>query len=213
MACFRRCTKLRLPAEGDVVTDFLDDKRSEIERRLSELKPLADEYHRLEAAASALAEVAGPAAALVVPVRRRPGRRSAALSRTASTSSTITPAKRRGRPPGRKKAGRAAGRKKVGRPPGGTAKAAPVAVRTAAGAAPATGRRRPGRRKGSGTRSAQALRIVKGQPGITIPELAVKMGINQNYLYRVLPALEQEGKISKQGRGWYPARSYRVAAA
>jgi hypothetical protein len=67
-----------------------------------------------------------------------------------------------------------------------------------------TGKRRAGRRKGSGTRAAEALAFVKGQPGITIPELAAKMGIKQNYLYRVLPGLQQEGKVSKQGRGWYP---------
>jgi len=64
--------------------------------------------------------------------------------------------------------------------------------------------RRAGRRKGSGTRAAQALQFVKGQPGITIPELAAKMGIKQNYLYRVLPGLEQEGKVTKRGRGWFP---------
>jgi hypothetical protein len=29
------------------------------------------------------------------------------------------------------------------------------------------------------------------------------MGIKQNYLYRVLPALEQDKKIVKQGRGWH----------
>jgi DNA-binding IclR family transcriptional regulator len=45
---------------------------------------------------------------------------------------------------------------------------------------------------------------VTGQPGITIPELAAKMGIKQNYLYRVLPSLEQEGKVAKKGRGWHP---------
>jgi len=90
--------------------------------------------------------------------------------------------------------------KKVGRPPGSATKAA-VTTTTAK---PAAGRRRAGRRKGSGTRAAQALSLVRGQAGITIPELAAKMGIKQNYLYRVLPALEQEGKISKQGRGWHP---------
>ena len=63
---------------------------------------------------------------------------------------------------------------------------------------------RVGRRKGSGTRAAQALSFVQGQPGITIPELAAKMGIKQNYLYRVLPGLEQEGKLEKKGRGWHP---------
>ena len=61
-----------------------------------------------------------------------------------------------------------------------------------------------GRRKGSGTRALETLSLVQGQPGITIPELAAKMGIKQNYLYRVLPGLEQDGKLSKKGRGWYP---------
>jgi len=61
-----------------------------------------------------------------------------------------------------------------------------------------------GRRKGSGTRALETLSLVQGQPGITIPELAAKMGIKQNYLYRVLPSLEQEGRLEKKGRGWYP---------
>jgi hypothetical protein len=30
------------------------------------------------------------------------------------------------------------------------------------------------------------------------------MGIKQNYLYRVLPGLEQESKVAKKGRGWHP---------
>jgi hypothetical protein len=30
------------------------------------------------------------------------------------------------------------------------------------------------------------------------------MGIKQNYLYRVLPPLEQDGKVEKRGRGWHP---------
>jgi hypothetical protein len=81
----------------------------------------------------------------------------------------------RSRPPGRKKVGR------PGRPKG-----------------------RVGRRKGSGTRALEALSFVQGQPGITIPELAGKMGIKQNYLYRVLPGLEQESKLEKKGRGWHP---------
>ena len=48
---------------------------------------------------------------------------------------------------------------------------------------------------------------MQGQPGITIPELAAKMGIKQNYLYRVLPGLEQENKVTKKGRGWHPKAS------
>ena len=67
--------------------------------------------------------------------------------------------------------------------------------------------RRPGRRRGTGTRAAEALALVQGQPGISIPELAEKMGIKQNYLYRVLPGLEQDAKVRKEGRGWYPVEA------
>src|SRR4051812_36503526 len=67
-----------------------------------------------------------------------------------------------------------------------------------------TGTRRRGRPKGSGTRAQQTLSLVKDSPGITIPELATKMGIKQNYLYRVLPGLESDGKVRKDGRGWHP---------
>jgi hypothetical protein len=190
------------------VTDFLDEKRQEITNRLKELKPFVDEHSRLEAAAAALAGLRGSAStvataiATVAPRRRGPGRPrgSASSASKAAATSTATPKARRkkpGRPPGRKKVGRPPGSKKVGRPPGKAAKAAVTA-------APATRRRRAGRRKGSGTRAAQALSLVRGQPGITIPELAAKMGIKQNYLYRVLPGLEQEGKLSKKGRGWHP---------
>jgi hypothetical protein len=93
--------------------------------------------------------------------------------------------------------------------PRGTGKAAPAKAgrkkaKTSRAPGRPAGKRRAGRRKGSGTRAAEALSFVQGQPGITIPELAAKMGIKQNYLYRVLPGLEQENKVAKQGRGWHP---------
>jgi hypothetical protein len=154
------------------VTDFLDEKRKEITDRLKELKPLVDEYHRLEAAASALASVGGAAvraAADVARGKRGPGRPRGTAAKKAAAKAGRKPAKARA------KAGAKAGAK-----------------------------RRAGRRKGSGTRAAEALAFVQGQPGITIPELAAKMSIKQNYLYRVLPGLEAEKKVEKKGRGWHP---------
>src|ERR1700691_3516835 len=179
------------------LTDFLDVKRREISDRLKELKPAVDEYSRLQAAASALAKVgAAPASTtttatttVATPRRRGPGRpRGSGKAASASTATPKVGRKKVGRPPG-KKVGRPAGSgKKVGRPAGKVGRP----------------KGRVGRRKGSGTRAAQALSFVQGQRGITIPELAGKMGIKQNYLYRVLPGLEQEGKLSKKGRGWHP---------
>jgi hypothetical protein len=74
--------------------------------------------------------------------------------------------------------------------------------RASGGSSGSTGARR-GRPKGGGTRSAQALDLVRQRPGITIPELAEAMGIQQNYLYRVMPSLAEEGKVTKSGRGWH----------
>jgi hypothetical protein len=133
--------------------DFLDEKRSEIGARLKELRPLVEEYQRLQAAAAALDGV--PATALM------------------STTSTGSPR-------------RASARAK-----------APTRKRGAS-----HGRR--GRPKGSGTRGAEALALIKANPGITIPEIAENMGIKQNYLYRVLPGLAEDGLVVKDGRGWRP---------
>ncbi|HEV7807079.1 MAG TPA: hypothetical protein VGO80_14750 [Solirubrobacteraceae bacterium] len=132
------------------MADFLDEKRSEIGARLKELRPLVEEYERLEAAAAALDGV--PSTAPASP-------------RAAVTRAAKAPSKRR--------------------------------VST-------NGAGRRGRPKGSGTRGAEALALVKESPGITIPELAAKMGIKQNYLYRVLPGLAEDGLVAKDGRGWHP---------
>jgi hypothetical protein len=125
------------------VADFLEEKRKEIQARLKELKPLVEEYHRLDAAERALAGVGTTPARAAAPAPRR-----AARAKAASNG-------RRGRP------------------------------------------------KGSGTRALQALELVRARPGITIPELAEAMEIKQNYLYRVMPTLAEEGQVMKSGRGWH----------
>ena len=125
------------------MADFLDEKRKEIQARLKELRPLVDEFRRLEAAERALSGVGTPAAA---------------------SSSAAAPRRRRS-------------------------------------TQSSNGRR--GRPRGSGTRATEALKLVGERPGITIPELAEAMGIKQNYLYRVMPTLSEEGKVTKSGRGWH----------
>jgi hypothetical protein len=117
------------------MADFLDEKRKEIDARLRELRPLVDEYQRLEKAAAALS----------------------------GFGASERPARRR----------RAAG-----------------------------GRR--GRPRGSGNRAKQALELVRARPGIKISEMADAMGIQPNYLYRVMPALESEGQVVKRDGGFHP---------
>jgi len=75
------------------------------------------------------------------------------------------------------------------------------------GSAAARGTTRRRRRSSSPTRADQASELVHANPGITIPELAERMGIKQNYLYRVLPTLQKEKKVTKRGKGWHPTPS------
>jgi len=131
----------------DALADFLDEKRREISDRLRELQPLVDEYHRLQAAQSALDGV---------PAGQPGGTRTRTRTRKASA-----------------RAARSAGSGRRGRP------------------------------RGSGTRAKEALELVRKSPGITIPEIAQQMGIKQNYLYRVLPGLQKDGLVRKEGRGWH----------
>ncbi len=125
------------------MTDFLDEKRKEIDARLKELKPLVEEYQRLEKASAALSGVEQSGGA-----RRSNG--------------------------SRRRSGGSSGSGRRGRP------------------------------RGSGKRALQAEELVNAQPGITIPELADAMNIQANYLYRVMPTLQSEGKVNKRGKGWHP---------
>ncbi len=170
------------------MTDFLDEKHREITDRLAELQPLVEEYQRLEAAVAALDGLGRSAAA---PAAAAP---KAAAKAAPKAAAKKTPG-RRG--PGRPRGSKTKTKKAAAAPATATAPAPAPAGRGGA-------RRKAGRRKGSGTRAAQALSFVQEQAGITIPELAARMGIKQNYLYRVLPILEEEGKVVKQGRGWHP---------
>jgi hypothetical protein len=131
------------------MADFLDEKRKEIQVRLKELKPLVEEYTRLEAAERALSGVGS----------------NGTPARSSSGGGSTTTRKRR------------------------------------SGGGGGTGRR--GGERGSGTRDPQEDELVKARPGITIPELAEAMGIKQNYLYRVMPDLAEQGKVTKSGRGWH----------
>jgi hypothetical protein len=135
------------------MTDFLSEKRAEIEARLNELRPLHEEYLKLEQAKAALDGLDTSAAA----PRRGPGR-----PRGSGAKPAATPAAR------------------------------------------SNGRRR--RRRSGGTHAEKALESIRQNPGITVAELAPKLGIaHKNYLYRVLNGLQADGAVKKEGRGYVPA--------
>jgi hypothetical protein len=113
--------------------NFLQEKKSEIDARLKELKPLHEEYLTLQKARAALDGVERPRRA---PAGARRGRR--------------------------------------------------------------------GRPRGSGGTSKKALEVIRQNPGIKVSELARELKMRHpNYLYRVLPQLEAQGAVRKEGKGWH----------
>jgi transposase-like protein len=62
------------------------------------------------------------------------------------------------------------------------------------------------RRRRGGTRADQAVKLVERNPGISASDIAKQMKIKPNYLYRVLGELEKEGRVSKKGREYHPAK-------
>ena len=131
--------------------DFLNEKRAEIDSRLKELRPLHEEYLKLERAKAALDGLDSGA-------RRGPGRPRGSGGATPSTGTS-------------------------------------------------DGRRRGGRRRRSGgTHAERALETIRQNPGITVSEMAPKLGIaHKNYLYRVLNGLQADGAVQKEGRGYVAA--------
>jgi hypothetical protein len=101
-----------------------------------------------------------------------------------------TATRRPGRPPG------------SGRGPGRPRKNAAAAPAAATSTAP---RKRRRRRRG-GTRADQAVALVEQNPGISASEIAKTMKIKPNYLYRVLGEMEKEGRVTKKGREYHPAK-------
>lgn len=60
-------------------------------------------------------------------------------------------------------------------------------------------RRADGRKRG---RAAQAIDIIARHPGVSTKEIAAHMGINENYLYRLLPRMENQGQLTRRDHGW-----------
>ena len=81
------------------MNDFLDEKRREITDRLAELKPLVDEFNRLQTAASALAGVGGAGKKIRTAAasrRRGPGRPKGSVSQSAAKASKASKATKTG---------------------------------------------------------------------------------------------------------------------
>jgi predicted HTH transcriptional regulator len=80
-----------------------------------------------------------------------------------------------------------------------------VGGRRGPGRPPRSGKASTTRRRRRGTRADQAVKLIKANPGITAAEVAKRMRIKPNYLYRVLGDLQKEGRVKKSGRSYTAA--------
>jgi hypothetical protein len=111
---------------------------------------------------------------------KSPARRNRSVAGTGATRTRATPGRTT-------RAQGARGRKRrPGRPPGRP-------------------RGRPRARGGRAgrTRADEALALITANPGITVPEIAGKLGIRQNYLYRVMAQLQRQRKVRRRQRGYH----------
>jgi transposase-like protein len=83
-----------------------------------------------------------------------------------------------------------------GESPAGRGKRAPTGASRGA---------RSARRRGGPSRAEQFVALVAERPGITVAEAAERLGTSRNTLYNLTARLQREGRLRKDGRGFYPA--------
>ncbi|MDX6616398.1 MAG: hypothetical protein QOD60_1489 [Solirubrobacterales bacterium] len=65
----------------------------------------------------------------------------------------------------------------------------------------ASGKKR--RKRRGGTRAEQALKLITDNPGINPSDIAERLGIKPNYMYRVMNELQKDKLVKKKGRGYF----------
>ncbi len=173
------------------VLDELTGLEEKVRARMTELRPLLDEYSELQKAAERLGIATD---ATVEPQQRRAGsgrrRASKAARKPAAPQVSATAAADDGAPeaaPSRSRAKTQA--KPKPKKPGSRASAKKS--------------RQPGGSR-SGQRAEQLAALVQRRPGLTVKDAGAEFGVDPTSLYRVIKQLESDGKLKKRGRELHP---------
>jgi predicted HTH transcriptional regulator len=75
----------------------------------------------------------------------------------------------------------------------------------AAGMSARAGASVPTQPNGTANRTQQMLEQIRLKPGISASELAATIGTESSYVHRVLATLQNDGTITKQGKGYHPS--------
>ncbi len=169
------------------VLEELTGLEEKVRARLTELRPLLDEYAELERAAKRLGIAAdGDAPA---PSPRRAGgsrRRAPSAHRSPVAEAVVTPAEaEQAMPPSAARPSAAASEK----------------PRRATAGSPV---QRPGQ-PGAGPRAEQLAELVRQRPGLTVKDAGAALGADPTSLYRVVKRMERDGTLRKDGRELHPA--------
>jgi uncharacterized membrane protein len=176
------------------VLDQFRTAEEQVAKRLRELKPLVAEYHELEHVAQRLGLNVSDDATVSSepqPASRKATRRGRRASTTKPRSTTKA---------------RSATSSRAGSGDGATAPTFVAATQPRRVRSPrnSVSKRRAGANRTS-RREQDVLRLVNERPGITVSEIAKRLGVDATGLYRPVHKLEQRGAISKQGPALQPA--------
>jgi hypothetical protein len=183
------------------MTDLVDRIRKELDARIEQLRPLVDEFERLQGAVAALAGSA--ARAMPGVVARRP----------AATKPARTPAGRSARP--KPAAGRrVTARRRIAaspeREPAEHSSTAEPAARKPRVRRRGTAARSPAPR---GQTRAKVLAALRAAPGSTTAAVATAAGIPANTASATISRLVKQGRVRRLDKGGYaPVESHSVAA-
>jgi hypothetical protein len=175
--------------------DLLSKISDELDARLRELRPLVAEYESLLVAASALA------AAGEEEISSARGGAGRAAARKVSAPASIAPARRRGRPPGKRSSARSA------------PEPAPVAGASTRAPSKPTSRRRAGAPKRA-QRGAAAVAILAAleHGSHTVSELAVVTAMRGPIVNNNLRRLQQVGTVTRTKREGDGKAAYALTA-
>ncbi len=173
------------------VLDELTGLEDKVRSRMTELRPLLDEYSELQRAAERLGIATDDAPA---PKQRRAGgsrRRPAKTRRATATTSATTAAAAVPAADDAPNVARASGKTRT--------KAKASKSKTTARTS-----RQPGGSR-SGQRAEQLAALVRARPGLTVKDAGAEFGVDPTSLYRLVKQLESDGKLKKVGREMHPA--------
>lgn len=182
------------------VLDELSKLENGVRARMTELRPLLDEYAELEKAAKRLG-IATTDTTPPLPRRAGSSRRATKPRRAAAPKSADKPAAKPVTGPSTADASSTS--QTTSASPATTTKTAPRKSRRSTARSSSKSKREGGDVRTS-QRAEQLAALVQQRPGLSVKDAGNEFGVDAASLYRVVKKLETDGKLVKRGRELHP---------